>query len=547
MEHDDVLIVGAGASGAAMAWKLATAGFRVTCLEQGGWVAPEEAKTTDPDWEWHRYTDESANPNVRRGPFDYPVDDSDTPIKPLMFNGVGGSTIKWGAHFPRFRPSDFRVRSLDGVADDWPFDYAALEPFYDENDRIMGVSGLAGDPGNPARSPRQMPPLPPGPGAERMAKAFDTLGWQWWVSDVAINSTPYGARGCCNNCGPCDMGCPPRARASADITYWPLALAAGARLITQARVFEVTTDGEGKPTGVAYLDQERVARNRTADIVVLAANGVGTPRLMLLSTSGRHPDGLLNRSRLLGRRLMHHPTGMVTGVFNEMVEGFKGPFACSFLCQEFYETRPEHDFVRGYQMQVVRSDGPLGTALGGYLPRTPWGPDHHRRFLEGFGHTASLTVTTEDLPDERNRVTLDPELKDSFGIPAPRLHYRVDDNTCAMIEHGIEKATLALNTAGARRIEAQRLVTQAGFHLMGTARMGNDPETSIVDGFCRAHDAPNLLLIDGSVFVTGAALNPTSTIQAIALRAAANLIRNRRHQPVSTAPTHTGWRPAAHG
>jgi choline dehydrogenase-like flavoprotein len=224
---------------------------------------------------------------------------------------------------------------------------------------------------------------------------------------------------------------------------------------------------------------------------------------------------------------MHHPTGMVTGIFDEQLEGFHGPFACSFICQEFYETRPEHDFVRGYQMQVVRSDGPLGTALGGYLPRLGWGANHHRDFLDSFGHTASLTVTTEDLPDERNRITLDPVLKDGFGMPAPHFHYRVDENTRAMIEHGIGRATEAFMTAGARGVEAQRLVAYAGFHLMGTARMGDDPETSVVDGFCRAHDADNLFIIDGSVFVTGAALNPTSTIQAIALRAADHLIRHR--------------------
>jgi choline dehydrogenase-like flavoprotein len=527
MERDEVLIVGAGASGAAMAWKLAEAGIRVTCLDQGGWVAPGDARTRDADWELHRFTDDSAYPNLRRNAWDYPVADADTPIKPLMFNGVGGSTIKWGAHFPRFRPSDFRVRSLDGVADDWPFDYAALEPFYDENDRIMGVSGIAGDPGNPPRKPRPMPPLPPGAGAERMARAFDTLGWHWWVSDIAINSEPYGGRGACNNCGPCDMGCPPRARASTDITYWPRAVAAGARLITEARVFEITTDAAGRPTGVAYFDRDRVAQRREADVVVLAANGAGTPRLLLLSATGRHPQGLLNRSGLVGRRLMHHPTGMVTGIFDEPLQGFRGPFACSFVCQEFYETRPEHDFVRGYQMQVVRSDGPLGTALGGYLPRLGWGVDHHRNFLAGFGHTASLTVTTEDLPDPDNRITLDPVLKDGFGIPAPHFHYRVDENTRAMIEHGIARATEAFMTAGARRVEAQRLVSQAGFHLMGTARMGDDPETSVVDGFCRAHDADNLFIIDGSVFVTAAALNPTSTIQAIALRAADHLIRHR--------------------
>lgn len=517
----DVLIVGAGAAGAAAAWRLARAGFSVTCLEQGGWVDPGAAASAEPDWEIRRQTTETPYPNIRNLPGDYPIADDDTPIKPLMYNGVGGSTIKWGAHFPRFRPSDFRVRSLDGVADDWPLGYADLAPYYEENDAIMGVSGLHGDPGNPPRTPRQTPPLPPGPGAERMAAAFDRLGWHWWVSDVAINSAPYDGRAACNNCGPCDLGCPRRARASADITYWPRALAAGAKLITGARVFDITTGPGGRATGVAYYDASGKAQRHNATVTILAANGVGTARLLLLS-------GLANRSGLVGRRLMHHPTGMATGVFDAPLEGFKGPFACSILCQHFYETDRSRGFVRGYQMQLIRSDGPLGTAVGGYLPRVPWGPDHHRRFRELFGHTASLTVTTEDLPDPDNRVTLDETLTDRFGIPAPRLHYRVSDNVRAMIAHGLDRAREAFAEAGARSVETQDLVSYAGFHLLGTACMGTDPETSVVDADCRAHDVDNLMVIDGSVFVTAAALNPTPTIQAIALRAADRLIARRR-------------------
>lgn len=524
----DVLIIGAGAAGAAAAWRLARAGLAVTCLEQGGWVDPAEAASRLPDWEIHRQTTQSPYPNLRAQPWDYPLDDRDTPIKPLMFNGVGGSTIKWGAHFPRFRPADFRVRTLDGVAEDWPIGYADLAPYYAENDAIMGVSGLAGDPGNPPRPPRQTPPLPPGPGAERMAAAFDRLGWHWWVSDVAINSAPYDGRGACNNCGPCDLGCPRRARASTDLTYWPRALAAGARLLTEARVFAITTGADGRATGAAYYDAAGIARHQPADVVVLAANGIGTARLLLLS-------GLANRSGLVGRRLMHHPTGMATGVFAEPLDGFKGPFACSILCQHFYETDRARGFVRGYQMQLIRSDGPLGTAVGGYLPRVPWGAAHHDRFRALFGHTASLTVTSEDLPDPDNRVTLDPVLADRHGIPAPRLHYRLADNTRAMIAHGLDRARAAFAAAGAVQVQTQDLVAYAGFHLLGTACMGADRETSVVDSECRAHDIANLLVIDGSVFVTAAALNPTPTIQAIALRAADRLLARRRDIPRGAA------------
>lgn len=540
---DDILIIGAGASGAAAAWRLASAGLSVTCLEQGHWRDHADTPTTRDDWELIRNFDDHWSPNVRGRAEDYPVNEDDTPIQPVMFNGVGGSTIKWGAQFPRFRPSDFRTRSLDGVGEDWPIDYFDLEPYYDINDRIMGVSGLAGDPGNPPRKPRPMPPLPLGPGGERMARAFDRLGWHWWVSDVAITSRTYRGRGACNHCGPCDMGCPRLSRASADITYWPPALAAGARLITGARVCEITTDAQGRATGAAYYDETGAARHISAGTVILAANGAGTARLLLLSRSKQHPDGLANSSGLVGKRLMHHPTGMVSAVFPDMERNFEGAFACTLLCQNFYETRPEHDFRRGYQMQLVRSEAPLTFALGGHQPRLPWGKDHHAAFLQRFGRTASLTVTTEDLPEESNYIDLDPDLKDSSGIPAPRFHYRVSDNTKRMIEHGIGSATRAFEEAGATDIKAQRLLRYTGFHLLGTATMGRDPHRSVVDGDCRAHDCDNLYIVDGSVFVTAAALNPTPTIQAIALRTADRIIAERRARVTPAARISLGWQP----
>ena len=264
----------------------------------------------------------------------------------------------------------------------------------------------------------------------------------------------------------------------------------------------------------------------------------------MLSQSGRHPNGLANSTGLLGKRLMHHPTGMVSAVFPEQMDNFRGAFACTLLCQHFYETRAEHDFVRGYQMQLVRSEAPLTFALGGHQPRLAWGRGHHKEFVEGFGRTASLTVTTEDLPEETNRITLDPELKDAFGMPAPKFNYRISNNTATMIEHGIANATRALREAGAIRIHAQRVLAYTGFHLLGTAKMGADPETSVVDGDCRAHDCDNLFIVDGSVFVTAAALNPTPTIQAIALRAADRIIATRRARAGASAAVKQGWTPA---
>ena len=140
-----------------------------------------------------------------------------------MYNAVGGSTIHWSGHFPRMRPSDFRARTLDGVADDWPLSYHDLEPYFDLNDRMIGVAGVTGDPANPPRSPRQTPPVPMGKVGEKVIEGFDNLGWHWWPSDNAVLTAPYDGRAPCNNCGPCDIGCYRRAKASSDVSYWPKA------------------------------------------------------------------------------------------------------------------------------------------------------------------------------------------------------------------------------------------------------------------------------------------------------------------------------------
>lgn len=525
----EVVVVGAGAAGSAFTWRLAKAGRSVLCLEQGGWVSPDSAPSSTNAWERARQRTHHPNPNVRRLAWDYPIDESHTDIAPLLYNAVGGSTIHWGAHFPRLRPSDFRVRTLDGVADDWPIDYADLNPYFALNDRVMGVSGLAGDPGNPVRTQRQFAPLPLGAGAERIARAYDTLGRHWWPVDAAIltadRTEPDGriTRHACNFCGPCDLGCPRRARASTDVTYWPEALAAGARLVAEARVRRITSVAN-RVTGVEYLRADGRVVAQPADTVVLAGNGVGTARLLLLSADGWCPGGLANSSDLVGRRLMHHPTAMVTGVFAERVDGFRGPFACTIVSQEYYETDRSRGFVRGFQAQTIRSDGPLGTALGGYTTPIPWGFSHHADFRRQFGHTASITVTSEDLPDPNNRVLLSETLVDSSGITAPALYYRVDPNARKILDYGIERNIEVLRAAGAVDVIVHPLVRGAGFHLLGTARMGDDPGTSVVGPDCRAWDAENLLIVDGSVFPTVGAVNPTSTIQAVALRAADGLL-----------------------
>ena len=478
----DVLVIGAGAAGAAFTWSLAEAGINVMCLDQGGWVDPNAYPPVQDDWELHRQTDLNPDPNVRALPEDYPVNNTESPIAPLMYNAVGGSTIHWTAQFPRFHPSDFRVKTLDGVADDWPITYHDLEPFYDLNDRMMGVSGVAGDPAYPPKNTRPMPPLPLGKVGIIMAAGFEKLGWHWWPIESAVLTQPYEGRSACNNCGPCDIGCTRGAKASTDITYWPKALAHGAVLNHRTRVREVTIGRDGLVDGVTYYDAEGGEHHQEARIVVLACNGVGTPRLLLNTTSSQFPDGLANSSGLVGNNLMFHPCAKATGVFDEPLEGYKGPVANCILSHQFYETDPLRGFVRGHSLDVERSHGPLQTAMGGIGGhKVPWGEDHRRNLSEWFGHTITVGALGEDLPEAHNQVVLDPDLTDGYGIPAPKVIYKMSENSLRMMEHSVARGTEALLAAGARKVMANPLLRPSGWHLMGTARMGTNPSESVVN------------------------------------------------------------------
>lgn len=320
----DVLVIGAGASGGVVALRLAEAGFRVVCLEQGDWPARDAYPGPKPDWELQVMKQWSADPNVRGRPADYPVNADGSDIVPLMWNGVGGSMILYAGDWPRLTPSDFRVRSLDGVADDWPLDYEELEPYYDRVARELGVAGLAGDPAYPEGPDLPLPPLPLGDGVIELARAHDRLGWHWWPAPSAILSAPYRGRHPCAQWGTCMQGCPEGAKASTDVTHWPRAVELGARVVTGARVARLVRGGERLVRGAEYVDRDGREQLVEADVVVLAANAVGTARLLLLSGDSRSPDGLANGSGLVGRRLMMHPFAVVTGRFQRLMETWSG-------------------------------------------------------------------------------------------------------------------------------------------------------------------------------------------------------------------------------
>lgn len=515
-ERVDVLIIGAGASGAAVAWSLAETKMRILCLEQGDWQHSSDFPSTGRDWEARLSEDFSISPNRRGLAADYPVNDSDSPIKIANFNGVGGGTVLYAGHYPRLHPSDFKVRSLDGIADDWPIDYNTLEPFYALNDRMMGISGLEGDPAYPPKE-AVMPPIPLGRTGQTLGKAMNKLGWHWWPSDAAILTQEYEGRAPCINLGQCGSGCAQGAKGSTDVTYWPEAIRARIELRTRCRVSRIETNDDGMATGAHYFDADGNEFFQPAEIVIIACNGIGTPRLLLNSASARFPNGLANSSGLVGKNLMLHPYAQIRGHFDEPMDAHRGPPICTWS-HEFYETDTARGFLRGYCYQFSRGMGPVRTALNGMIDGLiPWGEGHHAAFHRMFGHSAGMVSVCEDLPEEINTVTLDADLKDGNGIPAPKITYRIGENTQKMLDHSVARGIEILEAAGARDITARSPLAYAGWHLMGTARMGTDPERSVVNEWGRSHDVKNLFIVDGSVFVTSGGVNPTSTIQAVAL------------------------------
>ena len=519
----DIVIVGSGASGGACAWKLSSSGASVVLLEQGDWFNNYPGDT--PDWEIRLKNDFNFNPNVRNLKSDYEISDENSDISPLMFNAVGGSTHHWTAHTPRFHPSDFKVKTLDGVADDWPISYWDLEKYYDLNDEMMGCSGINGDPANPPRSARPMPPIPLGIDGERIAKAADRLGWHWWPSDSYQASIDYKGREGINNNGSYHNKRLWGAIASTDHVYIKPAIKNGLELRTNSIVESVQVDSKGNVNGVVYRDTKNNTYFQKAGKVILACNGIGTPRLLLNSSSKQNPNGLSNSSGLVGKNLMFHPYAIVNGYYpEEDIDYSLGSLGNILIVQEFYETDPKRDFLRGYSFQMNRSTSPAMTALGAGSPTiVPWGDSHHNEFKKRFRRFSTMAVISEDLPELHNRVEI--VSGNSNALPIPKIYYKTSDNTKKLLNHGIGKAEELLKEAGCVETTTIPVLRSGGWHLMGTTKMGDDPKNSVVNANCESHDVENLYIIDGSVFTTSAAVNPTPTIQAIALMTADTILK----------------------
>jgi choline dehydrogenase-like flavoprotein len=504
----DYCIVGVGSAGGVLVQRLARAGFRVVGLEAGPFW------DTEKDW----VSDEKGSHELYWN--DLRITGGTHPLALGANNsgkGVGGGSVHWAAFAPRFHPSDFRVYSEDGVGVDWPMSYWDLKPYYELLEREIPVAGPAWFPwGDPHGHPYGPHPL--GGVGDVLVRGCANLGIRSVAGGpVAILSASHGDRPHCIYRGFCLQGCKVGAKASTLITHVPDAITHGAEIRAHSMASRIRMREDGRVDGVIYIDQEGKEQLQRARAVIVSGYAIETPRLLLNSACTGHSHGLANSSGTLGKYLMVQAGNVVAGRFEELIRLYKAPPAHA-LTEEFYETDPRRGFARGFAVQTV---GPLPVAFAKQMIAAmgAWGWGM-RRVMMDYNHWATLGVLGEILPWEDNRVELAEE-KDQHGLPVAKVTFNLHDNDKKLIEFGKNKVMEIMWASGAKQV-----VQESRFaHLVGAARMGSNPSTSVVDKFGRTHDVPNLFVCDGSILPTQGSANPGLTIQALAARTADYLIK----------------------
>jgi choline dehydrogenase-like flavoprotein len=539
----DFVIIGSGASGGVLAKELSTAGFDVVVLEQGpyrraGDFSHDELSvqflgeiTGHPSW---------RDPQTfRRTASEKATVQTDGPPTALYARGVGGSSVHFTANFWRLHPVDFKERSLlGGIAGtgfaDWPISYEELEPYYSRVDWEIGVSGAQG-PFDPPRSrPYPVPPLPLNSSGALLEKGARKMGLHAQPAPMAILSKEHNGRPPCMHCGFCmGYGCEANAKSSTLAAMIPLAEASGhCEIRPLSTVFRIETNEQGRASEVAYVDAGGVQHAQKAKAVIVAANGVETPRLLLISESSRFPAGLANGSGLVGKYLMPNGHSVTQAVFDEPLNEYKS-VQVTRIVHDFYDHDPKRGFYGGggIDARAFIQATPILFSETGLPPGSPrWGKAHKDLLRHIYTRRLAVLTSSTSLAQESNNVTLDPGLKDAVGRPAARITYQDSENDLSMIRFMQDRAVELLDAAGANTIWREPVQSETIFaHLLGTCRMGDDPVSSVVDRYHRSHEVSNLFICDGSSMVTSGRGQPTMTIQALAFRASEHIARFARN------------------
>jgi choline dehydrogenase-like flavoprotein len=511
----DVCVIGAGPAGALVADRLAAAGREVVILDAGPRFDERDRiermeRAIRPAYDRPDVWDVGGERDAHSasGEWFYPLNHA-------RVKGIGGSTLHWQGMVMRLHEDDFDSASERGAGVDWPIDYEDLRPYYAEAEREMGVSGADDNPyGPPREEPFPNPPFPPSHSDSVFAEACETLGIDMHSVPNARNSEPYDGRGACVGYGTCQPVCPSGAKYDAGV-HVRAAEQKGATVIDRATVAELD-HGPDRIEAARYATPDGEYHRQEADAFVLAAGGVETPRLLLLSESEHYPDGLANSSGLVGKYFMDHLfAGMGGRIDEETRQNHVG-----FLTSESHQFYDEADADVGpFKLEFFNYAGPspVDQALRG----DEWGDDLLDSLRDSYGTHVAVGALVEQLPREDSYVGLDPEETDHLGNPVPDVHWNVGDRALRTIERANEIQRSILEELDAD-IEwtAGPDSTGPAYHHTGTTRMGTDPAESVVTPDLRTHDLENCWIASSSAFPTGGAANPTLTIAALALRAA---------------------------
>lgn len=534
----DFIVIGAGAAGGVMAKELSTAGFRVVVLEQGPWLKAADFRHDEVSVGFRRglTNDHRLQPNTFRS-----MPGQKAKVQPAVEYGrmVGGGSVHFTANYWRFHPEDFHERSAFGPvagADlrDWPISYSDLEPYYTKAEEDLGISGLGGS--NPFDGPRSKPyPLPPMPvksSGVLFERGARKLGLHPFPAPLAVLSQPYRGRAGCAHCGFCEsFGCEMDAKSSTLAALVPAAVNTGrCDLRSHCYVRKIAVANDGRVAGAVYFDAHKREVFQRARAVVLSANGAETPRLLLQSKSNLFPQGLANTHGNVGKYLMFDAGGLVLGLCDHPVNEYKS-VAVTRVLHDFYAADAKRGFYGGGGLDARMDYYPAGFALAGLAPGEPaWGAEWKKKVSEYYTHCTGTLAHSTCLAVETNSISLDEEVKDAWGLPAMRVTFQNHPDDVKTMEYLVERQKEILTVAGCKQIwlDPSSMETSYSRHLMGSCRMGDDPQSSVVDRWNRAHDVPNLFIVDGSSLVTSGRQQPTATIQALAYRAADHIAEAAR-------------------
>jgi len=506
-EEVDVVVVGCGAGGATLTQRLARAGVSVVGLDAGPFWDPDADWVSD-EWGSHRlyWTD----PRVISGTDPVPLGSNNSG------RGVGGSMIHYAGYTPRFHPSDFRTATADGVGADWPISYEDLQPYYEAIEEELPVSGQSWPWGDPHRYPYSPQPL--GGNGGVFVRGAHALGIETRIGPVAIANGRFGNRPHCIYRGFCLQGCKVNAKASPLITHIPDALAHGAEIRPNCMVNRVVVGDHGRATGVTYITHG-VEHFQRARLVVVAGYSIETPRLLLLSSSARFPDGLCNDYGQVGRYLMVQGAPQVAGRFDAEIRMYKAP-PPEVTSEQFYETDPTKPYRRGFALQNI---APLPITYAEHVSaQGHWG-GVLREYMRDYNHWAVMGALCEFLPRRDNTVTLADE-QDRNGLPVANFSYSMCDNDRALEDAAQRVQDDILRAAGA----TETMAIKRYAHLVGGCRMSTDEAHGVVNADHQTFAVPNLYLVDGSVLPTQGSANPALTIMALAARCADRMLATAR-------------------